>query len=96
MIQYFKKAYYSIWIDAFEKAPEEWCGVILNGEYYACDNVAEDKINNFRIPSKVMVNAYKSGNLQAIVHSHIDYPHLSADDIKKQRYRQPIKSNYRQ
>jgi len=85
MIEYFKKTYYNIWIDAFLRAPEECCGIILNDEYHPCANVAEDKINNFRISSKQMVKAYKSGALKAVVHSHVDYPHLSADDIQKQR-----------
>ena len=56
--------------------PEEGCGILLNKRgklvWIPCENVAEDKENNFEISSKDYIKASLSGDIHAIVHSHPD------------------------
>jgi proteasome lid subunit RPN8/RPN11 len=56
--------------------PEEGCGIILNRkgtlEWHPCDNIAEDKFNNFKIAAKDFVSLGLQGDIEAIVHSHPD------------------------
>ena len=51
--------------------PRECCGVIANGEYIPCTNIASDDAQ-FEIDPKDWVQASKQGEVQAIVHSHPD------------------------
>jgi len=59
-----------------EKYPEEGCGVLLNKKgvlcWRPCDNVAEDKLNSFKISGKDFITLSLSGDIEAIVHSHPD------------------------
>ncbi len=47
--------------------PEEGCGLIVNGEFVACENTAIDKLKNFSIAPEI-VASYPS--IDAVVHSH--------------------------
>ena len=49
--------------------PVECCGVIVNNQYIACDNIA-GKDSEFIIRPLDVVKAEKLGKIQAIVHSH--------------------------
>lgn len=51
--------------------PREACGVIVNGEYIPCTNVAMDD-SQFEIDVMDIVGAEKEGKIQAYVHSHPD------------------------
>lgn len=74
--------------DAVEKFPEESCGLIVeNGEgirYISCENTAEDPLNDFRISDEIYAVYASQKKLKAVVHSHNDYPHASAADMKGQ------------
>lgn len=51
-----------------EVYPEEACGLVVGGRYIKCDNVAENKLTNFKIdPLKIIKY---SGKIQAVLHSH--------------------------
>ena len=56
--------------------PEEGCGLLLNKRgkliWVPCENIAEDKENNFEISPKDYIKASLSGDIHAIVHSHPD------------------------
>ncbi|OLF40779.1 C40 family peptidase [Psychrobacter sp. Rd 27.2] len=51
--------------------PREACGVIVNGEYIPCTNVAADDAQ-FEIDVMDIVGASKEGEITAYVHSHPD------------------------
>ena len=58
----------------FEKYPEEACGILLNKKgvltWCPCENVALDKLNNFKISGKDFISLSLQGDIEAIVHSH--------------------------
>ena len=80
MKYYFQKLHKSIWIHAYEMFPMESCGVIVEDEYIPCKNIADNPHKTFKIDRKIIADSYVNG-LQAIVHSHIDYPYLSKEDM---------------
>lgn len=47
--------------------PKECCGVITNGVYHPCDNIAFDPYNHFEIDPVAYLDF---GEIEAIVHSH--------------------------
>jgi len=98
MIQYFEKRIEQEMIDhAIEEYPNESCGVIYNGEYIPCENIADVKRWNFQIDPRMILNWRIKGDLQCIVHSHADeyvkhqgqtvvadYGHASKEDMQRQ------------
>lgn len=55
---------------AAEEYPKECCGVIVDGKYYQCRNIASDPTEEFRIhPAD---HREFEGRIQAYVHSHPD------------------------
>lgn len=50
--------------------PNEACGLIVDNEYVPCLNIADDKASNFKIAVDDYLDAERSGNLQAVMHSH--------------------------
>lgn len=52
--------------------PNECCGLIVDGVYYPCANVAPDPANGFEIDPVAWVELSERGTIQAIVHSHPD------------------------
>ncbi|PNX47678.1 MAG: hypothetical protein BV456_10710, partial [Thermoplasmata archaeon M8B2D] len=86
MKEYFKHLHKEIWQHAFDKAPNECCGVIMHNKYFPCENIAGDKRCTFKISNEVIARAYSSDDFQAIIHSHIDYPHLSKNDMLRQSF----------
>lgn len=62
--------------------PEEACGFLLKDRYMRMDNFAKDRTNTFKINHKEFLT-HQEG-LLAIMHSHGDYPHLSAADMEQQ------------
>jgi predicted tail assembly protein len=75
------------------KEPQESCGfVVLVGNekvFMPCENVAEDKENNFEITPEDYINASEKGEIVALVHSHPQgEPKLSQADLQTQLYSQ--------
>ncbi|OAV37887.1 Phage tail assembly protein [Moraxella catarrhalis] len=50
--------------------PNECCGLIIDEDYYPCDNVAVNPTEHFEIDPKDFAKAESIGEIQAIVHSH--------------------------
>lgn len=50
--------------------PNECCGLIIDEDYYPCDNVAVNPTEHFEIDPKDFARAESMGQIQAIVHSH--------------------------
>ena len=65
--------------------PAECCGLIIDGQYYPCDNVAPNPTEHFEIHHLDMVEMEEyHGEIQAIVHSHPDGGVLPSDLDKLQ------------
>ncbi len=62
--------------------PKEACGFIMKDYYHAVQNRAEDPVKDFRISPEDFLP--HRNEIQAIVHSHADYPHLSKQDMLSQ------------
>lgn len=67
--------------------PEEGCGLLVNkkGKIYwvPCENVAENKKEDFIISAEDYIKASLSGDIYAIVHSHPDSSCEPSDYDKK-------------
>ena len=61
-------------IHAHAKAeyPNECCGLIIDGAYHRCTNIADDPAKHFEIDADDYVALESMGEIQAIVHSHPD------------------------
>jgi proteasome lid subunit RPN8/RPN11 len=57
---------------ALQCYPNEACGLIVDDNYIACANVAEDTARGFAIAGEEYARAEDRGVIQAIVHSHPD------------------------
>ncbi len=55
---------------AAEQSPNEACGVVVNGRYWRCRNIAEDPEQDFVIEPRDYAIAAMYGKVEAIVHSH--------------------------
>ena len=55
---------------ALEHAPREACGVVVDGRYWPCRNIAEDPEQDFVIDPRDYAVAALYGTVEAIVHSH--------------------------
>jgi len=80
MKYYFQNLHKSIWVNAYKSFPMESCGVIVNNEFIPCKNIADDPYKNFKIDRKVVTQSYVNG-LQAVIHSHVNRPYLSKEDM---------------
>ena len=69
---------------AFDRYPAECCGLIIDEDYYPCDNVAVNPTEHFEIDPKDFARAESMGQIQAIVHSHPDGGVLPSDLDKLQ------------
>jgi len=75
----------------FDKYPEEGCGLLVNkrgkSTWIPCENIAEDRKENFVISSTDYIKASLSGDLIAVVHSHPDgSAELSEHDKKTSNF----------
>ncbi len=84
MIKYFEEATAEAVKHAQEEFPNESCGVIVDGEYNRCNNTHPEPEENFRINPVRYRNLKESGNIDAIMHSHNDYPHATKHDMEGQ------------
>ena len=55
---------------AWGEYPNECCGVIVNGIYYSCTNIATNPASTFEIDPAELAALSESGDVGAIVHSH--------------------------
>ena len=61
--------------------PDESCGLIIAGEYFPCNNVADDKRTGFEIHASILASA--GDRIEVLVHSHGDGPaYPSASDME--------------
>jgi len=70
---------------ALEMAPQESCGVVVNGEYRRCRNIAAHPENDFCLDPRDYAMARLYGKLEAIVHSHPQGGPASEADLKAQK-----------
>ena len=75
----------------FDKYPEEGCGLLVNkrgkSTWIPCENIAEDRKENFVISSTDYIKASLSGDLMAVIHSHPDgLAELSEHDKKTSNF----------
>lgn len=64
--------------------PQECCGIIQHDEYIPLDNVADDPTKTFLIRPKDWIRRSHAGKIQAVVHSHNNFPHASLNDQQSQ------------
>jgi proteasome lid subunit RPN8/RPN11 len=67
------------------EAPNESCGLLIDGKYFACPNLAAEPKTEFEIHPETIAEAYATGKFQAVIHSHpdgMDYP--SKTDLEQQ------------
>ena len=55
---------------ARQQFPNEACGVIVNGEYWRCRNIADDPTQDFVLDPRDYAVASFYGKIEAVVHSH--------------------------
>lgn len=63
---------YDIWRHTTDEYPKECCGVIVDGVYHPCENIAPDPYNHFEIDPMDFIKLSEIGEIGAIVHSHPD------------------------
>lgn len=83
MLTYFSKKIISLAKKhAVKEYPLESCGLVIKDEYIPCENIAKEPINDFKIDTKLYIKNNK--NIEAIIHSHNNYPHASKKDMIQQ------------
>ena len=55
---------------AAEQSPNEACGVVVNGRYWRCRNIADDPQLNFVLHPADYAAAALFGTVESVVHSH--------------------------
>ncbi|HCY86587.1 MAG TPA: hypothetical protein DHV36_15745 [Desulfobacteraceae bacterium] len=65
--------------------PFEACGAVINDRFVPFENQARDRENNFLINDRSFDQAYRAGQVQAVIHSHNDHPHASQADQEQQQ-----------
>lgn len=63
--------------------PNESCGLLIAGVYYPCRNDAKNPKEHFIVNSEDYANALENGDLEAVIHSHCDYPAKPSDADKQ-------------
>ena len=69
---------------AVAEFPKESIGIVVGDRYIPCDNIHEEPEQNARLEKGVYEYYYPTGCLEAIIHSHIDFPHCSLKDQEAQ------------
>lgn len=67
---------------ATRSVPNEACGVVVDGKYWPCRNIADNPCDNFVIEPKDYATAAMFGAVEAIVHSHPKGGSASEADIR--------------
>lgn len=50
--------------------PKEACGLLVDGKYWPCQNVADDPAHDFILNPADYMEAMGFGTIEAVVHSH--------------------------
>ncbi len=61
-----------IQVHATDCYPDECCGLIVDGVYHPCQNMAPNPKDGFEIDPTTWVELSERGKIQAVVHSHPD------------------------
>lgn len=69
---------------ASNQYPKESIGIVVDDEYVPCENVHPEPENNARLVDGLYEHHFVKGDLQAIIHSHIDFPHCTLRDQEAQ------------
>lgn len=65
---------------ALAEFPREACGLVVDGKYWPCRNVAADPCADFVLDPRDYLAAALSGTIEAVIHSHPeDTPPSPAD-----------------
>ena len=64
---------------AEQEYPRECCGLVVGGLYRPCRNIAETPDQHFVLDPADYKAAMRQGEIQAVVHSHPDYPAVSSE-----------------
>jgi proteasome lid subunit RPN8/RPN11 len=67
---------------AEQEHPKEAAGLVVNGGYFPCRNIAPDPENNFVINPVDYARAMLIGTVEAVVHSHPQGTPVSDHDRK--------------
>lgn len=62
--------------------PEEACGLVVDGRYFPCQNIALDPTADFAINPADYARAMFTGTIEAVVHSHPAGTPVSEQDRK--------------
>jgi len=62
--------------------PKESAGLVVNGSYFPCRNIADDPKNTFVINPVDYARAMLAGTIEAVVHSHPQGTPVSDHDRK--------------
>jgi len=65
--------------------PNEGCGVFSEDKFIPFENKADDPRNKFMINDPEFDYLLMKNKIQAIIHSHNDFPHASENDQEEQR-----------
>ena len=55
---------------ALEETPKESVGLIVDGKYWRCKNIAENPEEDFALDPSDYILADRAGEIQGVVHSH--------------------------
>lgn len=67
---------------AAEQFPKEACGLVVDGDYWRCRNIADNPEQDFVISPVDWARAMLSGTIEAVVHSHPDGGPASEADMR--------------
>jgi cell wall-associated NlpC family hydrolase len=81
MIRFFEEQRADIFAHAAACYPNEACGVIIDGAFVSCVNRAADPQRDFRIDFEKEFAPARYHDVQAVVHSHGDQPHITRADM---------------
>lgn len=70
-------------MEARKSAPNECCGLIVNGELFPCANAHSSPATNFAISAESYAEAEEKGQIEAVYHSHLGaLESFSRHDVK--------------
>ena len=89
MKKYFQDSAMSDWkADVVARFPEEQCGLFVNYQgntvYCSLDNVSDSPEQTFELDSWSYYRLISRFKVEAVLHSHSEYPHASLKDMQKQ------------
>lgn len=83
MISYFSKSTINAASDhAIKDFPNESCGLVIDGSYIPIENLAENPTKHFSMDNSLFIKHHNK--IQAIIHSHNNFPHASERDMQQQ------------